>query len=275
MQIVFQKIGAWLLIVLLATAIVSAQPGYVEEQGTLPYRTLEEIKKLDAKIRSSPGNADFHNARGVLYLHLFLKYGSTVEYEKVVYAAGIEEKSIEDLNLAVSLNPKAEFFLHRGRFYEKLWLDETGDLGFSQSRNWMGKDNPPVSWEVIEAKFSKNFYFAAAEKDFSEAVERTSCDKSENNCDQSSSIAYGTNYLMELYYKRAYALMYNSALSKTITSENKANVVLEDWDKYINYFKTRVGTENEMPNDGIYLKMGYELRKTAVSRLKVIKAKLK
>lgn len=275
MQIVFQKFGAWLLIILLSAAIVAAQPGYEEEKGTLPYRTLEEIKKLDAKIRSSPGNADFHNARGVLYLQLFLKYGSTVEYEKVVYAAGIEEKSIEDLNLAISLNPKAEFFLHRGRFYEKLWLTETGDLGFSQTISWMNKDNSPVSWEIIEAKFIKSSYFAAAEKDFSEAVKLASCDKSENHCDPSWSIAYGDNYLMGLYYKRAYALMYNSALSKTIILENKASVVLEDWEKYINYYKIRIGTENEMPDDRIHLKIGYELREAAVSRLKVIKAKLK
>lgn len=270
MQFVFQKIGTLAILFLLSAVVISAQPGndLEREKEVFLYKTIKEIKKLNTKIHSFPKNADFYNKRGVLYLELFLKFGATVEYKNVIYETKVDKKSIKDLNVAVNLSHKAEHFLNRGRFYEKCWLDETGDLGYDQLINSANQDNPPVSWQIIEEKFFKNTYFANAESDYIEAIKRAAFHKPKNNYDFSPKTLYGDNYLMPLYYKRASALMYNSVLSKRIILENKAIIVLKDWDKQINYFKERVGTENEMINDSVYLKVGYELKEIAKSRLR-------
>ena len=269
----FKQFGVLVFITFTFVVMASAQPGYVLDKENESYlrETLGKIKKLSAKIRSFPKNHKFYGERATLYLDLFLIFGAKVQFQNVVYKTEVDKKSIKDFNAAINLNPEAEYFLNRGRVYEKLWHDDAGELGFMQTVKWMNKDNPPVSWQTIEAKFIQNSYFKSAEKDFIEAVNRASFHQPKNNHDYSQKTSYGDNYLINLYYRRAFTLTNNTALSKTIVSENKVKVVLEDWNKFINYYKERVGTENEMANDGILLKLGYELKTAAVSRLKPLK----
>jgi hypothetical protein len=270
MRFVFQKFGVLWLIILLYAAFVQAQPGPSEEEKKeiFLHKALKEIKELDTKILSSRVDAKLYNERGALYLELFLKFGAAVEHKNVVYKTEVDEKSITDLDIAVNLDPQAEYFCNRGRFYQKRWLDDVGALGFEQIGKWWNKDLPAVSWQIIESKFFKNNYFNAAESDYIDAVKRAEFHKPKNNYDYSPRTLYGDNYLIPLYYKRAYTLMYNSALSKTVAMENKEKLVYEDWSKYINYYHARVGTENEMVNDSTLLELGHELMGTAFRRLK-------
>lgn len=136
---------------LLGVQCIWAQPGDPIKQYE---KFAKKLKILDGQISQTPDNANLYFQRGSLYLGMFSSHPQIVEFRGIVYATDPGTKALADLNRAIKIERRSEFFAARGKYYQERWYHKLSRESGSSA----------ASWEKVRQLFWENESFESAVK---------------------------------------------------------------------------------------------------------------
>jgi tetratricopeptide (TPR) repeat protein len=192
---------------------VLAQPGDELERYE---KFAQRLKVLDAQISQTPDKVDLYFQRGLVYLDMFSGHPQIVEFRGIVYATEPGNKALADLNRAIEIESRGEFYTARGRYYQGLW-------GHKVNREAEGL----ASLEKIKRLFWEDESFNSAVNDY-----QIGLGKGRN----SKETAEALSRLAWIYRSRAMSL--SSYLpAKTVLAAKQTRLVFDDYDRSIEFTK--------------------------------------